>query len=218
MAAPVAAAGAAVALYFWVRRNNSLLCGFAGASGGSAAALPLSGRHQAPSGTLDALYFLAEALRYTWGETLGRWSATDLLIGLVYLARRSTGGQLADVARHGHLAGLHASVGQRAALVAELREMQRLMAYCRALRQPAALRQRMAIEAGDVLLQAPRAGVLKPSYVIVRDRQLGSIVLAIRGTNSVKVGCQLSCVTRSTRTLWLFADSVQVLRRTCLRA
>ncbi|KAK9825386.1 hypothetical protein WJX81_007825 [Elliptochloris bilobata] len=186
MAAPVAAAGAAVALYFWARRNNSLLCGFAGPSAGAAATLPLSGRHRAPNGTLDALYFLAEALRYTWGETLGRWSAADLLIGLVYLARRSTGGQLADVARHGQPAGLHASASERAALVTELRAVQRLMAYCRALRQPAALRQRMAIEAGDLLLQAPRAGVLKPSYVIVRDRQLASIVLAIRGTHSVK--------------------------------
>lgn len=36
-----------------------------------------------------------------------------------------------------------------------LRDMQRLMAYCRALRQPAALRQRMAIEADDLLMQVP---------------------------------------------------------------
>ncbi len=43
-------------------------------------------------------------------------------------------------------------------------------------------------KADALLIQVPRAGVLKPSYVIVRDRQLNSIVLAIRGTHSVKVG------------------------------
>jgi hypothetical protein len=195
MAAPVAAAGAAVALYFWARRNNSLLCGFSGAGGeavASAAALPAGGRHfrgahKAPNGTLDALYFLAEALRYTWGETLARWTATDLLIGLVYLSRRSTGEQLADIAAHGRPAGLDAAPAERSALVAELRAVQRLMLYCRALRQPAALGERMGVEARDLLMQVPRAGMLKPSYVLVCDRKLDSIVLAIRGTHSLKV-------------------------------
>ncbi len=129
MAAPVAAAGAAVALYFWARRNNSLLCGFASPSTEGAVALPLSGRHfrgahKPPNGTLDALYFLAEALRYTWGETLGRWSAADLLIGLVYLSRRSSGAQLADVAQHGQPVGPGVPPAERAVLVAELRAVQ----------------------------------------------------------------------------------------------
>ena len=48
-------------------------------------------------------------------------------------------------------------------------------------------------EAVALLMQVPRAGVLKPSYVIVRDRQLNSIVLAIRGTHSVKVGTFFVC-------------------------
>ncbi len=38
----------------------------------------------------------------------------------------------------------------------------------------------------DVLLQELRAGVLKPSYVLVRDEQLRSVVLAVRGTHSFK--------------------------------
>lgn len=42
-------------------------------------------------------------------------------------------------------------------------------------------------EKSDVLMQEPRAGVLRPSFCLVRDEQLHCIVLAIRGTHSLKV-------------------------------
>lgn len=42
-------------------------------------------------------------------------------------------------------------------------------------------------EKEDVLMQEPRAGVLRPSFCLVRDDQLKMIVLAIRGTHSLKV-------------------------------
>ena len=42
-------------------------------------------------------------------------------------------------------------------------------------------------EKSDVLMQQPRAGVLRPSFCLVRDDQLHCIVLAIRGTHSLKV-------------------------------
>ena len=44
-------------------------------------------------------------------------------------------------------------------------------------------------EQEDVLMQEPRAGVLRPSFCLVKDDQLHSIVLAIRGTHSLKVYC-----------------------------
>ena len=67
------------------------------------------------------------------------------------------------------------------------------MRYCRALRErkataQAAVLRGMGVDAADIREQKPLAGVLKPSYVIVRDRQLHAIVLAIRGTHSLKVG------------------------------
>ena len=37
------------------------------------------------------------------------------------------------------------------------------------------------------LMQVPLAGVLKPSYMIIRDMQQNSILLVIRGTHSLKV-------------------------------
>lgn len=45
----------------------------------------------------------------------------------------------------------------------------------------------MLAEKSDVLMQEPRAGVLRPSFCLVRDEQLQCIVLAIRGTHSLKV-------------------------------
>lgn len=39
-------------------------------------------------------------------------------------------------------------------------------------------------------MQELRAGVLKPSFVLVRDRQLRSIVLAIRGTHRCGARCR----------------------------
>lgn len=36
-------------------------------------------------------------------------------------------------------------------------------------------------------VQVPLAGVLKPSYMIIRDEQQDSILLVIRGTHSLKV-------------------------------
>ena len=73
--------------------------------------------------------------------------------------------------------------------------MQRCMRYCRSLRErkaaaQAAVLHGMGVDAADIRVQKPLAGVLKPCYVIVRDRQLHAIVLAIRGTHSLKVCLQ----------------------------
>ena len=48
---------------------------------------------------------------------------------------------------------------------------------------------RSSIQANTALnfLQVPLAGVLKPSYMIIRDMQQNSILLVIRGTHSLKV-------------------------------
>lgn len=77
-------------------------------------------------------------------------------------------------------------------LQAELRSVQRCMRYCRALRErqafaQAAVLRGMGVEPTDILVQVPMARMLKPSYAIVRDRELKTIVLAIRGTHSLKV-------------------------------
>lgn len=75
----VVAAGSALALYYVGRRG--------GACAGDTYETHQHA-HSAPTSFLDDLYFLAEGLRYTYGETLGRWRTADLLIGLAYLCRK----------------------------------------------------------------------------------------------------------------------------------
>ena len=73
----------------------------------------------------------------------------------------------------------------------DLRIFERYMRCCRALRErrPAAQRavlQQLGIPSGDILRQEPWAGVLRPSHLLIRDHATRSIVLAVRGTHSVK--------------------------------
>ncbi len=39
----------------------------------------------------------------------------------------------------------------------------------------------------DLLIARPRSGVLKPSYFLLYDHRMRSVVLLVRGTQSVKV-------------------------------
>lgn len=73
----------------------------------------------------------------------------------------------------------------------DFRLFERYMRCCRSLRErrPAAQRavlQQLGIPSGDILRQEPWAGVLRPSHLIIRDHATRSIVLAVRGTHSVK--------------------------------
>lgn len=67
------------------------------------------------------------------------------------------------------------------------------MRYCLALRErrPAArleVFKSLGILETDIYVQIPRAGILRPSYLLLRDTQLRTVVLAVRGTHSLKVG------------------------------
>ena len=66
------------------------------------------------------------------------------------------------------------------------------MKYCQVLRErhvtaQKVLLSRLGIAEGDIIMQQGFAGMLKPSYVLVLDHQTRCVVLAIRGTHSVKV-------------------------------
>lgn len=136
----MAAAGAAVALYFSYKRATTAPGGEATLDAPSTpTTVHFKDAHQAPNTYLESLYFFAEALRYSflqvlhiptnhiaplqnesackcprymYSESLGRWRTADLLIGLAYLARRE--GQehpVADIAAKAQPIGKgHASV------------------------------------------------------------------------------------------------------------
>lgn len=70
--------------------------------------------------------------------------------------------------------------------------MAHFMKFCQALRERHMPTQRLVlsqlgIAAEDVLMQQGFAGMLKPSFVIVRDHKTKCVILAIRGTHSIKV-------------------------------
>ncbi|PSC74205.1 lipase class 3 family isoform B [Micractinium conductrix] len=186
-ASAVAAAGTAAALYYIGRRGG--VCGDVR----DAPRETHANVHFAPTSFLEDLYFLAEGLRYTYGETLGRWRTADLLIGLAYLCRKDPEEHpVADIAQLGHPFGQGVAPEDWPAALIELRELERYFRYCSGLRERRPLQQRhyfrrvLDVTDEDLLAQELRAGVLKPSYVLVRDRQLRTIVLAIRGTHSFK--------------------------------
>jgi hypothetical protein len=73
----LAALGTALGVYFYSRSKSG---------GEEEACVPKDthvNSHSAPQSLWDELYFFAEGLKYTYGETLGRWRTADLLIGLV---------------------------------------------------------------------------------------------------------------------------------------
>ena len=48
-------------------------------------------------------------------------------------------------------------------------------------------RRTLGVEDKDLLIARPRSGVLKPSYFLLFDHRMKSVVLLVRGTQSVKV-------------------------------
>lgn len=123
-AAAAAAAGTALALYYYSR--------------GGGAAEPRethAGAHFAPRSFVEDLYYLAEALKLAYGETLGRWRTADLLVGLVVLARRP-GAE--------HPCAGAAAAGRRYAPAepGELARLERCFMYIMALRERAPARTR----------------------------------------------------------------------------
>ncbi|GAB4813184.1 hypothetical protein N2152v2_000230 [Parachlorella kessleri] len=147
-----------------------------------------------------AVYYFAKGCKaldedapvYTYGETLGRWRTADLLIGLAYLSRKEAQEHpAADIARQARPLGEGMSLEQLEESMAELEVVERFMRYCFVMRERKMQTQRdmfasLGIGPVDLLMHEMRAQVLKPSFVLLRDERLRSIVLSIRGTHSFK--------------------------------
>jgi hypothetical protein len=183
--ATVAAAGTALAVYYYYAQRAE--------ASRSIEDTRFAGASFAPRTFLEDLYFFAEGLRYFHSETLGRWRTHDLLIGLVYLSRKNGEEHpVADIARQGRVYAADLVGAAREAAMEELRVIERVFRYCSGLRERRPIFQRrylvevLNIPEADVLRQELRAGVLKPSYVLTRDAELGAVVLAVRGTHSFK--------------------------------
>ncbi|BBG93143.1 Mono-/di-acylglycerol lipase [Prunus dulcis] len=138
---------------------------------------------QAPATWLESLNTLSDTLRFTYSETLGKWPIGDLAFGINYLMRRQGNLQVASV-----YAGSDSVQLKGSGIIEELHYYLKLLTLCMLFsKKPFPV----FLESGgfsqeDVLLQKPKAGLLKPAFTVIRDKNSKCFLLLIRGTHSIK--------------------------------
>ncbi|KAL6990022.1 hypothetical protein U1Q18_015774 [Sarracenia purpurea var. burkii] len=138
---------------------------------------------QAPATWFEAIGTLSETVRFTYSETLGKWPIGDLAFGIKYFMRRQGNQQVASV-----YAGDNCEKLKGLEIINELNQYLSLLTLCMLFSKktfPVFLESAGFSEA-DVLLQKPKAGLLKPAFTIVCDKNSKSFLLLIRGTHSIK--------------------------------
>ncbi|KAD0819410.1 hypothetical protein E3N88_43661 [Mikania micrantha] len=138
---------------------------------------------QAPATWLETISTLSETLRFTYSETLGKWPIGDLAFGISYLLKRQ--GNL-------HVSGVFGGKeSQQLAgpeIVSELRYLLDLLTLCWHFSKktfPVFLEE-TGFSTEDVLIQEPKAGILKPAFTILVNHKTKTFLLLIRGTHSIK--------------------------------
>ncbi|XP_057957669.1 uncharacterized protein LOC131150752 [Malania oleifera] len=204
------AAGAAIVLYYVLVRRWSAK-GEEEEGGddrtGEYSKLSRSGRRriarrpaQAPATWFETITTLSETLRFTYSETLGKWPIGDLAFGINYLMRRQGNLQVAGVYAGGDSVQLKGTE-----IIAELNSFLSLLTLCMLFSKkpfPVFL-ESAGYSQEDVLLQKPKAGLLKPAFTILRDKNSKCFLLLIRGTHSIK-----DTLTAATGTVVPFHHSV----------
>lgn len=201
----LALSGTAVALYYY--SNGSSSTKYSDEDDGNYYRETHATAYRAPKSFFEDLYFFVEGLRYMYGETLYKWKTADLLLGLYYLCSKNSAvypshrilseedvqHPLHDIGMHGQVYGIELEDDESVHRAKDfLRVVEKCLKYNSCLRERRPIyRKRRVIELMGVkeehfLKQAVSAGVLKPSYVLVRDEELKKIVLMIRGTHSIK--------------------------------
>ncbi|KAK7412914.1 hypothetical protein VNO78_04669 [Psophocarpus tetragonolobus] len=138
---------------------------------------------QAPATLLESIVTLSETLRFTYSETLGKWPIGDLAFGINYFMRKQGNLAVASV-----YAGSDCVQLKGDEIIVELYELLRLLTLCMLFSKkpfPVFL-DSAGFSVDDVLIQKPKAGLLKPAFTIICDKQSKCLLLLIRGTHSIK--------------------------------
>lgn len=140
-------------------------------------------RYKPPSTWFEALATIAETLRFTYSETLGKWPIGDLAFGINYLLRRQGQLNVASVFGGDDTQQLHG-----ADVLAEMKELLRLLTICIHFSKKTFPHFLEVTEftRDQVLLEEGRAALLKPAFTVLVDHHSQSILLLIRGTHSMK--------------------------------
>ncbi|KAK4737636.1 hypothetical protein R3W88_001333 [Solanum pinnatisectum] len=184
------AAGAVVLLYYVLSRRLTAKDGEEEETGDYSKAASRSVKRrlsrrpaQAPATWLETISTLCETLRFTYSETLGKWPIGDLAFGINYLIRSQGNAPVASV-----YAGESCVQLKGDDIIAQLYHYLRLVTLCMLFSKkpfPVFL-ESAGYSQEDVLLQKPKAGLLKPAFTIIKDRNLNCFLLLIRGTHSIK--------------------------------
>ncbi|WCJ23424.1 Mono-/di-acylglycerol lipase N-terminal Lipase class 3 [Euphorbia peplus] len=179
------AAGAMVLLYYVLSRRLIAKSGEDGDLTKSRSGRRKIARRPAlaPATWLETITTLSETLRFTYSETLGKWPIGDLAFGINYLIRRQGNLPVASVYAGGDSVQL---IGGE--IIAELNSLLRLLTLCMFFSKkpfPVFL-DSAGFSLDDVLLQKPKAGLLKPAFTVIHDKDSKCFLLLIRGTHSIK--------------------------------
>lgn len=138
---------------------------------------------QAPATWLETISTLSETLRFTYSETLGKWPIGDLAFGINFLLKRQGNLDVASI-----YAGKDSILLKGDETIGELRYLLNLLTLCwHFSKKPFPLfLETTGYTKEDVLLQEPKAGLLKPAFTILVDRNTKCILLLIRGTHSMR--------------------------------
>ncbi|KAG5537980.1 hypothetical protein RHGRI_025170 [Rhododendron griersonianum] len=138
---------------------------------------------QAPATWLETISTLSETLRFTYSETLGKWPIGDLAFGINFLLKRQGNLHVANI-----FAGEESLQLKGPEITAELRHLLNLLTLCwHFSKKPFPLfLEETGYSKENVLLQEPKAGILKPAFTILADHKTKTFLLLIRGTHSIK--------------------------------
>lgn len=138
---------------------------------------------QAPATWLETISTLSETLRFTYSETLGKWPIGDLAFGINFLLKRQGNLHVDSI-----FGGKDSVRLQGPEIIAEFRYMLNLLTLCWHFSKktfPLFLEE-TGYAKEHVLLQEPKAGILKPAFTILVDHKTECFLLLIRGTHSIK--------------------------------
>ncbi|KAK1434251.1 hypothetical protein QVD17_11171 [Tagetes erecta] len=138
---------------------------------------------QAPASWLETISTLSETLRFTYSETLGKWPIGDLAFGITYLLKQQGNLHVSSV-----FGGKESLQLQGPEIVSELKYLLDLLTLCWHFSKktfPVFLEE-TGFSTEDVLIQEPKAGILKPAFTILVNHKIKTFLLLIRGTHSIK--------------------------------
>ncbi|KAL3528573.1 hypothetical protein ACH5RR_007895 [Cinchona calisaya] len=138
---------------------------------------------QAPATWLETISTLSETLRFTYSETLGKWPLGDLAFGISFLLKRQGNLHVGSV-----FGGKDSCQLKGPEIAVELRHLLNLLTLCwHFSKKPFPLfLEEIGYSLENVLLQEPKAGILKPAFTVLVDQNSKTFLLLIRGTHSIK--------------------------------